>query len=419
MSTHGVGAGRNAPEESDGQLSGLLPRDPAVPAVVTSGLSGFYLMRLWLAVVAVAILGWAGVLITRPGSPPWPLVGLLLGFTPMVAFTMSTINPSGLEAAFTAPLVAGMLALATAYRRRPEVVAAVVVGAIGMVLVRRDGLVWLSMTTFVLSPVLTTGRAWATAKRNPVRLGVLCVGAVVVGSFAVVAWAPPTMSRFFRNWRDGQGTDMWEAGRYVRTYLYQVVGVFGWLDSPIGEETFLVAMIAAGFVVICSAWSDPNVVWSCRPRWTSLRSSSRRWRSASCGSRTSRGATSSRSGWGSCSSPARPAATAGADDELTRRASRLLLAIWARRARLVGCAEPAPLRRGAKWLVELRLERTGSRTRCRISPPCPVRLAHRRGVAFHDSPASPSADAVRRRCQRQRGRSGGLRPLRAAGVTSG
>ena len=58
------------------------------------------------------------------------------------------------------------------------------------------------------------------------------------------------MSRFFRNWQDGDGTNWWEAARYIRTYLLQAVGVLGWLDSPIGEEAFLIAMILAGFVAL-------------------------------------------------------------------------------------------------------------------------------------------------------------------------
>jgi hypothetical protein len=58
------------------------------------------------------------------------------------------------------------------------------------------------------------------------------------------------VSRFFRNWQDGEGTTWWEAARYIRTYLVQVIGVFGWLDSPIGEEAFMIAMILAGFVAL-------------------------------------------------------------------------------------------------------------------------------------------------------------------------
>ena len=74
------------------------------------------------------------------------------------------------------------------------------------------------------------------------------MAALLVAVAAV--WARPTVSRFARNWQDGEGTTWWEAARYVRTYVFQAVGVFGWLDSPIGEEAFLVAMLLAGFVVL-------------------------------------------------------------------------------------------------------------------------------------------------------------------------
>ena len=42
----------------------------------------------------------------------------------------------------------------------------------------------------------------------------------------------------------------WTAASYIRTYLTQVIGNFGWLETPIGEEAFLVAMIVAGFVIM-------------------------------------------------------------------------------------------------------------------------------------------------------------------------
>ena len=42
----------------------------SVPAFVVSGLTGAYVMRLWMAVIVVAIVAWAGVLVTRPRLVP-------------------------------------------------------------------------------------------------------------------------------------------------------------------------------------------------------------------------------------------------------------------------------------------------------------------------------------------------------------
>ena len=55
---------------------------------------------------------------------------------------------------------------------------------------------------------------------------------------------------------DGGGTSWWEAAKFLRGYLSQVVGVLGWLDSPIGEEALWVALVIAGFLVLVGIGSD-------------------------------------------------------------------------------------------------------------------------------------------------------------------
>jgi hypothetical protein len=221
----------------------------AVPALFFSGLTGAYVMRVWMAAIVMAVVAWAGVLVTRPGLGPWPLTGFAVAMTPMALFSISTVNPSGLAVASAMLFTAATVSLCTLGRRGREVTGAVVAGALGLALTRRDGLLWLAILAVVLAPV-----AWTplrAAVRNISRRTIT----VAVSAFALVVvvgavWARPTVSRFFRNWQDGEGTNWWEAARYIRTYLLQAVGVLGWLDSPIGEEAFLIAMILAGFVAL-------------------------------------------------------------------------------------------------------------------------------------------------------------------------
>ena len=128
-------------------------------------------------------------------------------------------------------------------------IAAVAVGALGLALMRRDGLVWLAIIAIVLSPLI--GLRWVHARtRGPTKREWFAAGTfVVLTGYVVASWAGPTIAEFLRG-RTESGTDAWEAARYVRTYVFHVIGTFGWLDSPIGEETFLIAMITAGFLVI-------------------------------------------------------------------------------------------------------------------------------------------------------------------------
>jgi hypothetical protein len=221
----------------------------AVPALFFSGLTGAYVMRVWMAAIVMAVVAWAAVLLTRPGLGPWPVTGLAIAMTPMALFSISTVNPSGLAVASAMLFSAATVSLCALRHRGAEVTGAVVAGTLGLALTRRDGLLWLAILAVVLAPV-----AW-----SPLRAAARDVGrrtiAVALSALALLAvvgavWARPTVSRFLRNWQDGEGTNWWEAARYIRTYLTQAVGVLGWLDSPIGEEAFLIAMILAGFVAL-------------------------------------------------------------------------------------------------------------------------------------------------------------------------
>jgi hypothetical protein len=221
----------------------------AVPALFFSGLGGAYAMRLWMAAIVIAVVAWAGVLVTRPGLGPWPLTGFAIAVTPMALFSVATVNPSGLAVASAMLFTAGTVSLCTLRQRHWQVTGAVVAGALGLALTRRDGLLWLAILAIVLVPVAWTPVLGAVRDLSRRTIAVAVSAATVVAVVAAV-WARPTVSRFSRNWQDGAGTSWWEAARYIRTYLFQAVGVLGWLDSPIGEEAFLIAMILAGFVAL-------------------------------------------------------------------------------------------------------------------------------------------------------------------------
>lgn len=234
----------------------------AIPAIVFSGLDGAYIMRLWLGAVVVALAAWAGAIASRRGSGPWPLAGCFLAMTPMAVFTMSTVNPSGMSVA-AAILVT--TAVVTAYRAGSErhLWVAAAVGAAVLALTRRDGLAWLLVIALVLAP-LAPWRALGDQLRGRSRRWWGTIAAFVAGLVVVsVVWGRTTFDRFYANWRDGGGENWWEVSRYIKAYLYQAVGVFGWLDAPIGDEAYLVAMIVAGGVVLLGlVGHDRRLAWS-------------------------------------------------------------------------------------------------------------------------------------------------------------
>lgn len=228
----------------------------SVPHLVTSGLWGAFTMRLWLATLCALLVGWAGALLSRPGDSPWLLTGFCIALTPMAAFTMATVNSTGLAVASTALVVAGLRNLIVRDERGREVIAAIGIGASSLLLVRRDGVIWLAMIAAVFSPLgitlLRGQQRWRLTRRATIAV---LASALLAGYMATV-FAGPTLAGFLTQRSSGGGTHPWEAARLIRAYLAQVIGTFGWLDTPIGEEAFLIAMIVAGFLIVLGVAAD-------------------------------------------------------------------------------------------------------------------------------------------------------------------
>ncbi len=227
----------------------------AIPALFTSGLAGAYLMRIWMAVIIMALIAWAAALVSRPGAGPWPLTGVVVAVTPMAIFCVATVNPSGMAVASALLFVVGAVSALDSRWRGREVVAATFVGAFGLALSRRDGLLWLGVLAIVLAPfwIPQVRQLWS---RRTARSTWTVVGVAAALVLVAAVWGRPTISRFGQNWQDGAGTSWWEAAKFLRGYLSQVVGVLGWLDSPIGEEALWVALVIAGFLVLMGIASD-------------------------------------------------------------------------------------------------------------------------------------------------------------------
>ena len=224
----------------------------AVPAVAVDGLGGAYAMRVWMAAVVAALLGWAAMLLSRPGMGPWPLVALVASLTPQVVFISSSVNPSGLTAASAAVLAAALVSFVTPYRHAPEVRAAVIVGVLGLVLTRRDGVLMLAALVAAMAPLVWFGSA-ATV-RDAVRKGLgrsaallvgLVVGVIAVAAVVLRSWGGYAIDYLRNPGRRYRSADIAEAVGSVPGYLYELVGVFGWRDTPIGP-----LFVAIGVIIV-------------------------------------------------------------------------------------------------------------------------------------------------------------------------
>jgi hypothetical protein len=242
----------------------------AVPALVTSGLVGTYVMRLWMAFVCCALIGWAAVLMLRPARSRWLLVGLLMGLTPVSVFVMSTVNPSGITVALTAVAVAGLVARLRWDDRRLSVWVAIGVGLLGLVLVRRDGVAWVASILLVIVPVLRADpewrlralQRWREVMGPRARAALSVLGALfVVGVVAGVVWVIPVLDRFVSTGEIGGNGSRWQGIGSISLYLNQMMGTFGWVDTFIGPELYTLAMVAAG-VLVAVALTGGRWEWS-------------------------------------------------------------------------------------------------------------------------------------------------------------
>jgi hypothetical protein len=230
----------------------------AVPALAFSGLTGAYVMRLWMAFVCCALMGWAAVLLLRPARSRWLFLGLVMGLTPVSVFVMSTVNPSGMTVALSAVAVAGLIARLRWDDRRLSVWVAIGVGLLGLVLVRRDGIAWVVSILAIFVPVLRADpewrlralQRWREVMGPRARAAVTVLAALtMLGVVAGVVWVIPVLDRFVTTGEIGGNGSRWQGLGSIPLYLDQMMGTFGWVDTYIGRELFTLAIVAAGVLV--------------------------------------------------------------------------------------------------------------------------------------------------------------------------
>jgi hypothetical protein len=219
----------------------------AVPAVFTSGLTGAYVMRIWMALVCTSLISFAAALLTGRGR--WPLVGLLLGLTPMSVFVASTVNPSGITVAFAALAVAGAIRQWVWRSADRRTTFALVIGLLGLLLVRRDGVMTVGVLLAVFAPYWWSADLSARVRRANWRKGTNAALAVLAAS-VVIVFVIPIGHRFLTNTEVGGNGSRWQALEVMRIYFDHMVGTFGWIDTFIGPELFTIAAVLAMSMVI-------------------------------------------------------------------------------------------------------------------------------------------------------------------------
>jgi hypothetical protein len=212
-----------------------------------------YLMRLASVLVGSALLA-SAITAAHQRRAGVAAAGVLVANTPMVLFFVASINPSGLEmAAGIAVWASGALLASKAAEDRVD----------GRMIDRFAIAAIVLTTTRPLSPlyvVVAVGVLAIVAGRGGIRVlwgSVRCrwwAGAVVAATFAQLGWNAYSHvydSRYYPGIPSRLGGTAILRTSFGKTFdiLRQMVGVFGWLDTPAPGLTFVFWLLAVGALI--------------------------------------------------------------------------------------------------------------------------------------------------------------------------
>jgi hypothetical protein len=221
-----------------------------IPNLFVSGLGGAYLTRMWLAGISSSLLALAAGLLWTWRPHPWITAGCLLGWTPMVIFLSATVNPSGLTVALASVIWAsGIIIVSPGTSARKSVAYPLfLVTASLFPLLRRDAL-FFEMVIFVVLFSLTRRTEWRSLIRQRwLQVTALCV--IVSGTLTFLIWSGSAASSFAAGADDSGNAGLFAGLGDLQYYLLSVMGWFGWLDSPMTNETYMVATVVLGTAIM-------------------------------------------------------------------------------------------------------------------------------------------------------------------------
>lgn len=239
--------------------NGRFPPTPygvlGLPSLINHSSAGVYLMRLFGAAICGALFA-SALLSLRQARAPWLAAsGLAFALTPMVLFVDSLVNPSGLEIAGGVAFWASGAVLVGKARERivdARLVARTAIGAAVLVLARPLGMGWLAFAAVVLLLTCTAPALGRLLRARVVQVWAGVVAACIAFELAWITYfdslgskTPPGPSAEGFNdlevLRETFGT--------TSASYREMIGVFGWVDTPAPALTVVLWTGALGLLV--------------------------------------------------------------------------------------------------------------------------------------------------------------------------
>ncbi|AMB57844.1 DUF2142 domain-containing protein [Microterricola viridarii] len=237
---------------------------------------GVYAMRIVSALLGSVLLAWAFQAGVSARSNRWMPLGLAFVATPMVLYFVGSVNPNGVEIASAAALWIALLRLLERHRVPASAIDSllptrylwtiVTVASILLVNARAVGPLWL--ITIVLTCCIAAG--WGPTKALFLRgASYPWLGAIAAGSLFAGIW---TLATGALGGQAGESDAPLVGGsalagitamlRRTGEWVQQAVGFFGWLDTPLPNEAYILLYVVLGVLVLLAlAATDRRSMW--------------------------------------------------------------------------------------------------------------------------------------------------------------
>jgi hypothetical protein len=234
----------------------------AVTWVSPPGSVAVYLMRFVGSLIMAAFIATAITALRRLAAPKVVALGLAIAITPMVLFVSSTVNPSSPEiAAAIAFWVCGLVLISRAHEHVDDrLVTAVGIAGCVLALSRQLGPLWLALIALAMLAISNRVALQTLARSRRARIWGLAVGASFVAQLGWDVLAKPLDVS-----RSGHAPVHLATAEIIRIttgqtfYRYwEMIGWFGWLDTPSPALNWMSWTFALAFLVIIA------VLWTTR-----------------------------------------------------------------------------------------------------------------------------------------------------------
>lgn len=222
------------------------------PSLLLSGEAALYAMRLASAAISAAMLTWGAFRLSTLVGNRLALWGAAVALTPMAFFLAGTVNPAGWEITVAVSFWTACLAIVSRHGRvdRGTLIQGVVSGA-ALVNIRASSPLWALAIVVVVVIVAQPGRLRELVRH---RLAPWLGGATVLASAGAVAWIVGhgdvvSARNLYPQFADPKVTLLAINGRGYE-YLQNMIGNFGWLDTPAPPLTYVAWYVAAGGLIL-------------------------------------------------------------------------------------------------------------------------------------------------------------------------